>query len=506
MTKYGEQRDSPAVTAAASSSTATKRFWTPGRFVAILCIVNLINYVDRGVIASNGVNGSSRTCDAKGLCSAGTGIQGEFKLSNFQDGLLSSAFMVGLLVASPIFAALSKRFTPFKLIGVGLTVWTLAAVGCGFSYNFWMIAVFRMFVGVGEASFISLAAPYIDDSAPAARKNLWLGLFYMCIPAGVALGYVFGGYVSIMPDFFSVGNHLGWRWAFYIEAIAMAFFVVLSFCIKPPQLKGSCFAAKESKKPSTSIETVALTHAEASQIKTVSPKSQNLVVVFGKDMKALFSEKVFIVNVLGYITYNFVIGAYSYWGPKAGFGIYQMKNADMIFGGLTIICGIIGTLGGSYVLDRINATLPNTFKLLAASTLFGAAFCFAAFCMKNMYAFIGLFAVGEILIFAPQAPVNFVCLHCVRPNLRPLSMASSTVLIHILGDVPSSPLYGKMQDRLKNWRTSTLIITSILFLAAIIWGIGIFMNSVDRSNEKSDDEVEEEEKLETKADNNSVPV
>lgn len=123
------------------------------------------------------------------------------------------------------------------------------------------------------------------------------------------------------------------------------------------------FAAKESKKPSTSIETVALTHAEASQIKTVSPKSQNLVVVFGKDMKALFSEKVFIVNVLGYITYNFVIGAYSYWGPKAGFGIYHMKNADMIFGGLTIICGIIGTLGGSYVLDRINATLPNTFKV-----------------------------------------------------------------------------------------------------------------------------------------------
>ncbi|XP_056849797.1 probable sphingolipid transporter spinster homolog 1 isoform X2 [Raphanus sativus] len=75
----------------------------------ILCIVNLINYMDRGVIASNGVNGSSTPCDSVGLCSAGTGIQGEFRLSNFQDGLLSSAFMVGLLVASPIFAALSKR-------------------------------------------------------------------------------------------------------------------------------------------------------------------------------------------------------------------------------------------------------------------------------------------------------------------------------------------------------------------------------------------------------------
>nr|VDD09228.1 unnamed protein product [Brassica oleracea] len=38
-----------------------------------------------------------------------------------------------------------------------------------------------------------------------------------------------------------------------------------------------------------------------------------------------------------------------------------------------------------------------------------------------------------------------VCLHSVRPNLRRLAMASSTVFTHILGDVPSSPLYGKME-------------------------------------------------------------
>lgn len=113
--------------------------------------------------------------DLKLLCFSW--FRGEFNLTNFHDGLLSSAFMVGLLVASPIFAGLSKRwdfckqdhefcfqgirkkslfwvflpsiacsFNPFKLIGVGLTVWTIAATGCGFSYNFWMIAVFRMWV------------------------------------------------------------------------------------------------------------------------------------------------------------------------------------------------------------------------------------------------------------------------------------------------------------------------------------------------------------------------
>jgi glucose uptake protein GlcU len=61
-----------------------------------------------------------------------------------------------------------------------------------------------------------------------------------------------------------------------------------------------------------------------------------------------------------------------------------------------------------------------------------------------------------------------------------------------------------LQDHLKNWRKSTLIITSILFLAAIILGIGIFMNSVDRSNEVSEDDEVEEDKLESKTENSTL--
>lgn len=40
--------------------------------------------------------------------------RGDFDLNYFEDGILSSAFMVGLLVASPIFASLAKRF--FSLV------------------------------------------------------------------------------------------------------------------------------------------------------------------------------------------------------------------------------------------------------------------------------------------------------------------------------------------------------------------------------------------------------
>lgn len=184
----------------ASLPQPTPSWFTPKRLLVIFCVINMINYVDRGAIASNGVNGSPRVCTKTGVCSHGSGIQGDFNLSNFKDGVISSAFMVGLLVASPIFASLAKSINPFRLIGVGLSVWTFAAAGCGISIDFWSITICRMLVGVGEASFISLAAPFIDDNAPATQRTAWLGIFYMCIPTGIALGYVYGGWVNLARE------------------------------------------------------------------------------------------------------------------------------------------------------------------------------------------------------------------------------------------------------------------------------------------------------------------
>nr|GFD30718.1 probable sphingolipid transporter spinster homolog 2 [Tanacetum cinerariifolium] len=50
-----------------------------------------------------------------------------------------------------------------------------AVAGCGISIDFWSITTCRMLVGVGEASFISLAAPFIDDNAPVTQRTAWLG-------------------------------------------------------------------------------------------------------------------------------------------------------------------------------------------------------------------------------------------------------------------------------------------------------------------------------------------
>jgi hypothetical protein len=53
---------------------------------------------------------------------------------------------------------------------------------------------------------------------------------------------------------------------------------------------------------------------------------------------------------------------------------------------------------------------------------------------------------------ARQAPSNALVLWSVPPRLRPFAMALVVVIIHVLGDVPSSPAIGWFQDTVQDWR------------------------------------------------------
>ena len=71
-------------------------------------------------------------------------------------------------MSSPIFAEASKHHNAFRLIAVGLGIWTVATAGCGLAWGFWSLILCRMLVGVGEASFVALASPFIGLLHPCS--------------------------------------------------------------------------------------------------------------------------------------------------------------------------------------------------------------------------------------------------------------------------------------------------------------------------------------------------
>ncbi len=90
---------------------------------------------------------------------------------------------------------------------MGIGTWSAATVASGMAGGAASIVASRAFVGVGEASYTTLAPTLIDDVAPPARKSAWMAIFLAATPIGSALGYLVGG---------AVMHAHGWRSAFYV--------------------------------------------------------------------------------------------------------------------------------------------------------------------------------------------------------------------------------------------------------------------------------------------------
>ena len=433
---------------AAPDGVARAGWFTPPRLLALFCAMSTLIYLDRGVISSAAVSGTPGTPEL-----AGSGLQGDFRVGYYAYGLLQAAFMFGLLLGCPVFSALAKTANPFRLIAVGLGAWTVAVLGCAAAPNYASLFVSRALVGVGEASFVSLAAPFIDDYAPKERKTSWLAAFYMCVPVGVAAGFAFGG---------AVGGTLGWRWAFAFEAAAMAPVVAVCLASPPIPMRGVDGGADTGAVDrSGGADVMGADHRGADETGVPVDENENphhpdsptpndprrLVREFARDATALLRRPTFALVVLGYVFYTAVIGVYAVWGPKAGYAVFadslhSPARSDVVFGGVTVAAGATGTILGGAAVDFAGASVAGAARACAVATLLAFALLECAFAAASFPAFVALFTAGETLAFVAQAPVNAIVLWSVPAGARPLACSLTTVFIHLLGDVPTPPLFG----------------------------------------------------------------
>ncbi|MBW1992766.1 MAG: MFS transporter, partial [Deltaproteobacteria bacterium] len=163
------------------------------RVLLLLTGLNLLDYFDRYLIAS-----------------LATPVKVELGLSDQAFGFLGTAFFLVYFLTSPVFGHLGDRYGRRCLMAAGAALWSLAT-----SLTFWVttypaLVLTRGLVGVGEASFGTLAPAYLADILPLARRSRALGYFYLAIPLGSALAYLTGGFI---------GGHFGWRSAFLLGGL-----------------------------------------------------------------------------------------------------------------------------------------------------------------------------------------------------------------------------------------------------------------------------------------------
>ncbi|KAH7484217.1 hypothetical protein PRNP1_003624 [Phytophthora ramorum] len=427
--------------------------------IVLLCLVNLLNYVDRGIIP--GAPQSFRHFITSSLGVAVTGQSVYF-------GLLSSAFIIGHSVLSIVFGYFALTHRPFRIISLGTSVWIVAIVICAISEHvdsYALLIVGRVLSGVGEASFQCVAPPFIDRHAPPARRSLYVGIYLASVIVGTAIGFVYG---SLFAE-----SALTWAGAFYFEAILMACLVFCClFCVpdelnvvpptddavalRKPLASTNEFASEVLSWSRESRETIDKNHAEL-----LSPEEFGEKIgpeTFFQTWWGILSDVPFLLVVLAHGAYTFTLGVFNAFGPDVfiGLGLFSDEtSASLIFGGIVAVTSLVGTPLGGLVLDRYtkHTTVPGKRCFIAVSSLFvyvTVAEVFAlimCFISDSKGAFLACFTLALFCMCALWGPEMVAVLELFPSSRRSMAISANAVIIHVFGDVPAPIVMGVVRDK-----------------------------------------------------------
>ncbi len=385
--------------------------------------LNLFNYLDRNVLPA--------------VLST---LQRDLHLDDAQVGRANTMFMVGYFFTSPFFGYLGDRFPRKWLIAFGILFWSIGTTMTGFAAGLGALLAYRVLVGLGEASYATLAPAWLSDLFSPERRNNALTIFYVAIPVGSALGYLTGA----MSLHFTGSWRAGFLWA-GVPGLLLA--VALLFLREPARGEADVSATGESLPP---------------------PEKPAMA-----DVARLFRIGDFNLVLLGYTAYTFVLGGFQFWAPTFLFRVHgiAMEKASLFFGGTLVVTGLIATLLGGFAATawqrRFRAGYAST---LALSITLSVPFAAAALMTPSATASMVYFAVAMFLLFLPTGPINTLIVESVPTALRASAMAASIFVIHLFGDFWSPEIIGRLSLAWKSLQHAVLVLPGLLAVGALFWG------------------------------------
>ena len=383
----------------------------------VLTCLNLLNYLDRYVVPAVQVT-----------------IKHELALTDAQVGLLSTGFMVVYMCVSPVFGWLGDKRSRTMLIGLGVAIWSMATLCSGFAGTFVLLLVTRMFVGVGEAAYGTIAPAVLSDSFAVAIRGRVFAVFYAAIPIGSALGYLVGGYV---------GAHWGWRHAFWLTSALGAMLAILAFRLHDPP-RGSTGDGDDS-----------------------TPSSAGLLDAY----RSLWKNRLYVITVAGYAAGTFAIGGLAVWLPQFLITARKLDNAAMVVGAMMAVSGLVGTIAGGWVGDWFAQRNRYAYLWVAGLTsLMAAPLAMVALTVPTPSVFLPAIFIAGILVFASTGPINTLIVNLVDPEIRATAVAACTLAIHLFGDGFSAWFIGWVSDNASLER-SMLMVPVMMALSGAIWTV-----------------------------------
>jgi EmrB/QacA subfamily drug resistance transporter len=139
-----------------------------------------------------------------------------------------SAYLLTSTVTVPVWGKLSDLFGRRRLFQIGVGVFLIGSMACGFAQTMTQLIVWRAVQGLGAGALVPLAMTIIGDIFTLQERAKMQGLFSGVWGVSSVIGPLVGGFIT---------DRLSWRWVFFINlpvGIAAAALIGIAL-IEPPR-------------------------------------------------------------------------------------------------------------------------------------------------------------------------------------------------------------------------------------------------------------------------------
>lgn len=396
--------------------------------LTVLTVINLLNYLDRFVVSAIVPDLTAPP----------------LSFTDGQVGWLGSAFLLVYIIAAPIFGSIGDRGSRTRPMALGILVWSIATILSGLAGSYLQFLGGRALVGIGEAAYVAIAPALLADCFPADRRARVLAVLNMAIPVGSALGYVVGGLVR---------EHWGWREVFFVAGVPGLLLALLALWLPDPP-RGVQDGGEVHKRPGSA---------------GLMANAREAL----KDYRGLLQRAPYLWIVLGYAANTFAIGGLAFWMPTFLQRVrgFTLAEATTNFGLTVVATGLIGTFLGGWLGDLgLRWSRQAHLWMSGWTMLLSAPLVVIALMVQDSTVFYVTLIIGQLLIFMSTGPINAALVNGVSPLERASAVGLGTLLMHLLGDVPSPTLIGRLSDAY-SLGTAVLIVPVAVVLAGIAWMI-----------------------------------
>jgi len=270
-------------------------------------------------------------------------IKADLSLTDLQVGLIATAFNLIFALLVPMAGYIGDLFSRKWIVTLSILFWSIATMFTGLSNGVIMLIIMRSIAtGGGEAFFgpanYSLLASYHKNTRSFAMSIHQTSYYLGIIVSGYLAGYV--------------GEHYGWRNAFYIfGAVGVIHAIVLIFRLKD----------RKDKLP-----------IEKGLEANVDIKEK---IRFFEGFKVLFTTPSAVVLTIGFSGLIFVITGYLTWMPTYLYENFGMSLSSAGFHSMfyTHLFAFFGVLIAGKLSDRIARKNPASRMMMQGISLLAAA-------------------------------------------------------------------------------------------------------------------------------------